>query len=104
MHVLLGWISFAGVLALTLALEKSSGFTGLFHPPALVLVGLGPPAIALIAFPLSELRAAFIQLRAALRPSTRNPRAVHFKALLAFATALRQRKLADALSVAEGAL
>ena len=103
MHVLVGALGFAAVFAAAFLLEETSRFTGLLYPPALLLVGLGPPFIVLVSHRFGEVgRCLQAVWRAARFDAVRSRRAL-YDDLLAFATELRQRRPAEAMAAAERA-
>jgi chemotaxis protein MotA len=103
MHIVLGILGLAAVLAATFSVEQTGTFTGLFYGPALLLVGAGPLCIALASFRGEELLGALRALIASARFSATRSRATLYEELTAFAEALRQRQPARALELAEAA-
>jgi len=55
MHVFIGIVGVIAVLAVTVATESSHAFTGFLHRPALLLLVLAPPFIALTSYRPEEL-------------------------------------------------
>jgi chemotaxis protein MotA len=103
MHVLVGIAGFALVFAAAYLSGRSHAFTGLVYPPALLLVGLGPPFVVLVSFRFREVaRCAQAVLHAARFDPARSRRAL-YEDVARFAAELRQRRPAEALAAAERA-
>lgn len=101
MHVILGLLGLVGVLWFAAMGGHQSLFHGLVHPPAVVLVGLGPLFIALASYPFDELRECLRNLAAALRFSVAGSRARLYEELTQFAQEVKQRRTVDALERAD---
>ncbi|MBI3070895.1 MAG: MotA/TolQ/ExbB proton channel family protein [Deltaproteobacteria bacterium] len=93
MHFVVGFLLLVGALVFT-AMFHESRFDGFFHPPALVLVGLTPLAIALMGHGFRSLVQAFRDLARALRRD-RSLRAFD-RELAQFSDLLRRGRMADA--------
>ena len=70
MHVVIGVLGLAAVLAATVATEGSHTFTGFLHRPALLLLVLAPPFVALTSYRPEEL---WETIRTVLRAIRRSP-------------------------------
>src|SRR5467141_1486391 len=70
MHVVIGLLGLVAVLAATVATEGSHAFTGFLHRPALLLLVLAPPFVALTSYRPEEL---WETARAVLRAIRRSP-------------------------------
>jgi chemotaxis protein MotA len=103
MHVLVGLFGFAAALAATMAAEQSHKFTGFLHPPALLLLGIGPICAALVSYRPEELRDAIAAVARALRRPPSRARAELYDELTRFAAESRRGRPAEALAAADAA-
>jgi chemotaxis protein MotA len=104
MHVAIGMLGFAAVLAATVLLEqKDAAFSGLVYRPALLLLVLGPLFISLISHKLEELAISARTVWKAMRFSATRSRAVLHDELARFAAEVRRGRPGEALAIAEGA-
>jgi chemotaxis protein MotA len=103
MHIALGLLGLAAVLAATIATETTHQFTGLVNRPALLLVGLAPPCIAIVSYGFEDLLGCARDLWAAARSTPRRSRLLLFDDLQRFATELRRGRPAEALAIADTA-
>lgn len=93
MHFFLGLMLLAGALVFTATFHESR-FEGFFHPPALVLVGVAPLAIAIMGHGLRSLGRSFRDLARALRRD--KVMRLFDRELAAFADLVRRGRLAEA--------
>lgn len=100
MHVLIGLVGLAAILAYIIT-GGHGAFTGVIHPPSLLLLGAAPLCMALVSYRVNELRQAAIDLWAALRFDAPRSRAELYDALTRFASELRGRKAAAALEISD---
>lgn len=100
MHVLLGLMGLAGVVAFVL-FGGHGAFTGVLHVPSLVLVGVGPIFMAITSFRPRELWGSVQDLAAAIRFDAARSRAELYEALTRFAGEVRARKQGLALETAD---
>jgi chemotaxis protein MotA len=104
MHVAIGMLGFAAVLAATVLLEqKEAAFSGLVYRPALLLLCAGPLFISLISHKLEELAICGRTVWKAVRFSATRSRAILQNELSRFAAEVRRGKPREALAIAEGA-
>lgn len=101
MHVLVGLAGLAAVFYATFVTGQSQAFHGILHRPALILLGLAPPCIALVSYRPEELLDAVRSIARALRRSPSLARAELFDDLTRFATEVRRGRPAEALAAAE---
>ncbi len=93
MHFFIGLLLLAGALIFTVSFHETR-FEGFFHPPALVLVGVAPIAIALMGHGLRSMGRAFRDLKRALGRDRATRRFDH--ELAVFSDLLRSGRLGDA--------
>ena len=103
MHVLVGILGFAAVLAAAFLTEETRGFTGAFYLPAALLVGVGPPFLALVSYRGKEVLRCSIAVWHAARFDAGRSRTALYEDLARFAAELRARRHAEALAVADRA-
>ena len=104
MHVFVGLLGLAAVFWATIVAGQSThNFTGFLHKPALILLCLAPPFIAVISYRLEELLDTLRSVAQALRRSPSRARAELFDDLTRFATEVRRGRPVEALSAAEHA-
>jgi len=101
MHILVGLAGLAAVFYATVAMGQSHSFTGILHRPALILLGLAPPFIALVSYRTEELVDTLRSVAQALRRSPSRARAELFDDLTRFASEFRRGRPAEALAAAE---
>jgi chemotaxis protein MotA len=102
MHIVIGLAGLAAVFYATLVTGQSHTFTsGLVHRPALILLGLAPPFIALVSYRAEELVDTLRCIAQALRRSPSRARAELFDDLTRFASEVRRGRPAEALAAAE---
>ena len=102
MHVFVGLLGLAAVFWATIVAGQSThNFTGFLHKPALILLCLAPPFIAVISYRLEELLDTLRSVAQALRRSPSRARAELFDDLTRFATEVRRGRPVEALSAAE---
>ena len=70
MHVFVGLAGLAAVFYATIVSGQSHAFGGFLHKPALILLGLAPPFIALVSYRPEEL---FDTVRSIVRALRRSP-------------------------------
>ena len=104
MHVAIGMLGFAAVLAATVFLEqREAAFSGLLYRPALLLLCLGPVFISLISHKAEEIFICGRTLLKAMRFSATRSRAILHEELSRFATEVRRGRPGEALAIAESA-
>jgi chemotaxis protein MotA len=103
MHVVVGALGFAAVFAMAFLFEETQQFTGLLYPPALLLVGLGPPFIVLVSYRFGEIGRCLQAVWHASRFDAASSRRALYEDLTRFTTELRQRRFAEAMDAAERA-
>jgi len=104
MHVAVGMLGFAAVLAATVLLEqREAAFSGLIYRPALLLLCVGPLFISLISHKLEEMAVCTRTIWKAMRFSAVRSRAILHDELSRFAAGVRRGRPAEALAIAEGA-
>ncbi|HYY52273.1 MAG TPA: MotA/TolQ/ExbB proton channel family protein [Myxococcales bacterium] len=104
MHVAVGMLGFAAVLAATVLLEqREAAFSGLFYRPALLLLCVGPLFISLISHKMEEMAVCARTVFRAMRFSAARSRAILHDELSRFAAGVRRGRPAEALATAEGA-
>lgn len=101
MNVLLGLFGLAAIFSWVAHPENHSSFQGLFHLPALVLVGIGPLFVAMISFRLEDLRQCARVLVAAFGLSAEGSRRRLYDELSRYGAALREGRAHIALEVAQ---
>jgi chemotaxis protein MotA len=102
MHVFIGIAGVIAVLAVTVATEGSHAFTGFLHRPALILLVLAPPFIALTSYRPEELLETIKEVFRALRSTPSRARSELYDDVTRFASELRRGRPAEALSIADG--
>src|SRR5207302_8118157 len=90
MHVIVGLMGLAAVLAATVAGEQTHQFTGLFHKPALLLVGVAPLCIGLISYGFEEVRDCARELWQAVCTTPARARSRLYEELTRFAAEARR--------------
>jgi chemotaxis protein MotA len=103
MHFIIGILGLGLTLAYTLTRGHASGFTGVFHLPSLILLGLAPLWMTLASYRFGDLAGAARALWRASRFSAARSRAQLYDALTQFAAEVRQHRPARALDVASSA-
>lgn len=103
MHFAIGMLGLAVVLTFTFQFGEHSKFTGVFHGPSLFLLSLGPVCMAIAAYQGSELWDALKNLWRAARFNADRSRGELYDSLTRFASELRSRRPAEALSIADNA-
>ncbi|MGZ6125040.1 MAG: MotA/TolQ/ExbB proton channel family protein [Myxococcales bacterium] len=104
MHVAIGMLGFAAVLAATVLLEqREAAFSGLFYRPALLLLCAGPLFISLVSHKVEELFICVRTVWKAMRFSATRSRAILHDELSRFAAEVRRGRPGEALAIAEGA-
>ncbi|TMA25636.1 MAG: hypothetical protein E6J78_16925 [Deltaproteobacteria bacterium] len=104
MHVILGILALAATLLATIALEHTqTHFTGLLYGPALLLLLLAPPCVALTSHGVEQLVDTAKELWRAVRFSPRRSRAQLYDELTRFAAEFRRGRAAEALATVERA-
>jgi len=104
MHVIVGILGFAGVLAATVLLEqKEAAFSGLLYRPALLLLCVGPLFISMISHTGEELLACARAVWKAIGFSASGSRATLHDELSRFAAEARRGRPGEALAIAESA-
>src|SRR5436309_14666115 len=101
MHVFIGIVGVIAVLAVTVATESSHAFTGFLHRPALLLLVLAPPFIALTSYRPEELLETVKEIFRALHSTPSRARAELYDDVTRFASEFRRGRAAEALSVAD---
>ena len=101
MHVFIGIAGVIAVLAVTVATEGSHAFTGFLHRPALLLLVLAPPFIALTSYRPEELLETVKEIFRALHSTPSRARAELYDDVTRFASEFRRGRAAEALSVAD---
>jgi chemotaxis protein MotA len=102
MHVVVGIIGFAA--ALVLAWRSNSGVVaGVLYVPALLLVGAGPPFLALVSYRARDLGRCVRAVVHAARFDSAGSRRGLYDDLAAFVAELRARRPAEALAIADRA-
>src|SRR5467141_3377912 len=101
MHVVIGLLGLVAVLAATVATEGSHAFTGFLHRPALLLLVLAPPFVALISYRPEELWETARAVLRAIRRSPSRARAALYDGVSPFAADPRRGRPAEALSIAQ---
>jgi chemotaxis protein MotA len=102
MHVVIGLLGLAAVLAATVATEGAHTFNGFLHRPALLLLVLAPPFVALTSYRPEELWETLRAVLRAVRHSPSRARAELYEDLTRFAAEHKRGQPAEALSTAEG--
>jgi len=102
MHVVIGLLGLAAVLAATVVTEGAHTFTGFVHRPALLLLLLAPPFIALTSYRPEELWETVRDVLRAVRRSPSRARAELYDELSRFAADHRRGRPAEALATADG--
>jgi len=102
MHVVIGLLGLVAVLAATIATEGAHTFTGYLHRPALLLLVLAPPFIALTSYRPEELWETMRDVLRAVRRAPSRARAGLYEDLTRFAADFRRGRPAEALATAEG--
>ena len=102
MHALIGLAGLGLLIAYVLQLGHTSGFTGVVHPPSMLLLGLAPLFMAMVAYQFKDLLGALRSVGSALRFDAARSRSRLFEELTQFASELRQRRPARALELADG--
>src|SRR5436305_13965797 len=98
MHIILG---LAGLIA-TLVETRShmpNGFTGFFHPAALILLLGAPPSILLVGHDVREIWRGIVTLAEALRYNARRAESRMTAALYRFGRELKQGRTVEAHNV-----
>jgi chemotaxis protein MotA len=104
MHVLIGIIGLAAVLAYTaLAGHSSQAFAGLLYWPAVVLLVLGPWFMAITSYSFEELAGCARATLRAFKFRAGRSREALFGELSRFALEVRKRRSAEAMSIADSA-
>jgi chemotaxis protein MotA len=103
MHVLIGIASLTAILWATLELGHTGTFSGIFYGPAILLVGVGPIAIAVTSYRFEELATCLRTLLRAIQFNSARSRARLYDDLSRFAAAVRARQGGQALELAEKA-
>lgn len=101
MHVVIGILGLVAVLAATVTSEGSHTFTGFLHRPALLLLVLAPPFVALTSYRPEELWETARAVLRAIRRSPSRARAALYEDLSRFAADHKRGRPAEALAVAE---
>jgi chemotaxis protein MotA len=101
MHVIIGLLGLAAVLVATVSNEGAHTFTGYLHRPALLLLLLAPPLVALTSYRPEELWETVRSVLRAVRRSPARARAGLYEDLSRFAAEHRRGRPAEALAVAE---
>jgi len=101
MHVFVGLAGLAAVFYATIVSGQSHAFGGFLHKPALILLGLAPPFIALVSYRPEELFDTVRSILRALRRSPSQARTELFDDLTRFASEVRRGRPAEALAAAE---
>jgi len=101
MHILVGLAGLAAVFYATVVTGQSHNFTGILHRPALILLGLAPPFIALVSYRPEELLDTVRSIAQGLRRAPSRARAELFEDLTRFASEVRRGRPAEALAAAE---
>lgn len=96
MHVLVGLLITAGAFALSRLLHEATTPIGLVNPAALVLLGLGPIGVTILAHPFRSLFAALGVLARAFRYDRASSLRQASKEVGAVARALRESRLNEA--------
>jgi chemotaxis protein MotA len=98
MHLIIGILGLAATLYATRH-NMPTGFTGFFHPAALILLLCAPPAILLVGHTFRSVWEGLKILVEALRSDARRARAAILVDLYRLGRALRQGRAAEAQSV-----
>jgi len=101
MHVVVGLLGLAAVLAATVVTEGSHTFTGFLHRPALLLLVLAPPFVALTSYRPEEIWDTVRAVVRALRRAPSRARAELYDEVTRFAAEFRRGRPAEALATAE---
>jgi len=101
MHVIIGLLGLAAVLVATVSNEGAHTFTGYVHRPALLLLLLAPPLVALTSYRPEELWETVRSVLRAMRRSPARARAGVYEDLSRFAAEHRRGRPAEALAIAE---
>jgi chemotaxis protein MotA len=101
MHVVVGLLGLAAILAATVATEGSQAFTGFLYRPALILLVLAPPFAALISYHPEQLWETVLAVVRAVRRAPSRARAELYDDVARFAAGFRRGNPADALATAE---
>ena len=101
MHVVIGLLGLAAVLAATVTTEGAHSFTGYLHRPALLLLVLAPPFVALTSYRPEELWETVRAVVRAVRRAPSRARASLYEDLSRFAADFRRGRPAEALATAE---
>src|SRR5262245_43079523 len=98
MHIILG---LAGLVATLVATRNHmpTGFTGFFHPAALILLLGAPPSILLVGHNLAEIWRGIVTLAQALRHNARRAEARMIADLYRFGRELKQGRNVEASKV-----
>ena len=98
MHIILGLAGLAATLVSTRS-HMPTGFTGFFHPAALILLLGAPPSILLVAHDVADLWRAIVVLTQALRHHARKAEAQMIADLYRFGRELKQGRNVEASKV-----
>ncbi|MBF5042088.1 hypothetical protein FGE12_06755 [Aggregicoccus sp. 17bor-14] len=101
MHVIIGLAGLGLLIAYILQLGHAAGFSGVVHPPSLLLLGLAPFFMAMVAYRFTDLFNAVKAVAEALRFDAARSRLRLYEELTQFAAELRARRPARALEVAD---
>src|SRR6476646_8365286 len=98
MHIILG---LAGLVATLIATKNHmpTGFTGFFHPAALILLLGAPPSILLVGHKMGEIWRGLVTLAQALRHNARRAEARMIADLYRFGRELKQGRNVEASKV-----
>jgi chemotaxis protein MotA len=102
MHVVIGLLGLAAVLAATVSMDGAHTFGGFLHRPALLLLLLSPPFVALTSYRPEELWETVRAVFRAVRRSPSRVRAELYEDLSRFAADYRRGRPAEALATADG--
>lgn len=102
MHFVIGLAGLGLLIAYVLQLGHSAGFTGVIHLPSMLLLGLAPLFMVMVAYQFKDLLGALRSVGSALRFDAARSRSRLFEELTQFASELRQRRPARALELADG--
>jgi chemotaxis protein MotA len=102
MHIILGLCGLVATLVSTRS-HMPTGFTGFFHPAALILLLGAPPSILLVGHDIREIWGGVVTLAQALRHNARRAEARMIADLYRFGRELKQGRNVEAAKVLSGA-